>query len=428
MVVFFCCFATLPVSADVTVDPTGGADHTTIHSGLAAVSEGETVWLVDAIYSGEWNKELSFGGKDITVRSISDNPDLCIIDCEGYGRAFNLSGGESSAAAIRGITVTNGDWLDGGGFRLTNSSPTIMNCKISGNIGGNDGGGVYCLNSSPTIIQCLISDNSALSNGGGIFCDNGNPVILQTIVQNNQAEYGGGLYIESSLSCIVTNCTIVENTAGSMGGGIQYNVSSGAIFTNCTISLNSATGSGGGLDCYDSYLQITNSIFWGNTAGVGKEIYSTGGVVTVEYSDVDYPPSGYPGTGNIYSDPLFAGGSPFDYHLTGDSPCIDHGTDNSILYPHLPADDIDGDARPEGDGYDMGSDEVACIHHGDVNFDGDITAGDAQMTFNIALVLITPTFEEVCAADCNADGSVTAGDAQQIFGVVMGMDSCVDPL
>ncbi len=69
-----------------------------------------------------------------------------------------------------------------------------------------------------------------------------------------------------------------------------------------------------------------------------------------------------------------------------------------------------------------------CIHHGDVDFSGNYNAGDAQMAFGIALEMITPTYEEACAADCNGDGSVSAGDAQVIFGAVLELDSCVDPI
>ncbi len=69
-----------------------------------------------------------------------------------------------------------------------------------------------------------------------------------------------------------------------------------------------------------------------------------------------------------------------------------------------------------------------CLNHGDVNFDGVITAADAQLAFNIALGLYSPTFEEACAADCNGDGVVTAGDAQQIFYTALNLDECEDPI
>ncbi len=69
-----------------------------------------------------------------------------------------------------------------------------------------------------------------------------------------------------------------------------------------------------------------------------------------------------------------------------------------------------------------------CIHSGDVNGDGSITAADAQMAFYITLSMITPTVTEECAADCDGDGNVTAGDAQQIFYVIFGSEFCVDPI
>ncbi len=68
-----------------------------------------------------------------------------------------------------------------------------------------------------------------------------------------------------------------------------------------------------------------------------------------------------------------------------------------------------------------------CIHHGDVDFSGTHTAGDAQLAFYIVLEAYLPTDEEACAADCNGDGDVTAGDAQDIFGAIFG-GSCVDPI
>ncbi|MBN1297190.1 dockerin type I repeat-containing protein, partial [bacterium] len=69
-----------------------------------------------------------------------------------------------------------------------------------------------------------------------------------------------------------------------------------------------------------------------------------------------------------------------------------------------------------------------CLHHGDVNFDGILSAGDAQLAFSIGIGAITPTGEEACAADCDGSGSVTAGDAQAIFLAVLIGGQCADPL
>jgi len=69
-----------------------------------------------------------------------------------------------------------------------------------------------------------------------------------------------------------------------------------------------------------------------------------------------------------------------------------------------------------------------CQNHGDVNFNGSITAVDAQLAFTIALGLFIPTDEEYCAADCNGDGIITSGDSQNIFYSILGLENCVDPV
>ncbi len=70
----------------------------------------------------------------------------------------------------------------------------------------------------------------------------------------------------------------------------------------------------------------------------------------------------------------------------------------------------------------------SCINNGDVNNDGELSAEDAQLTFQIAIGVFAPTSEEECAADCNGDGDVSASDAQMIFLVALGGETCVDPL
>ncbi len=70
----------------------------------------------------------------------------------------------------------------------------------------------------------------------------------------------------------------------------------------------------------------------------------------------------------------------------------------------------------------------ACLHHGDVNNDQNITSNDALLTFEIALGVTVPTYQEACSADCNGDESITALDAQMVFLAALGSGSCVDPL
>lgn len=71
-------------------------------------------------------------------------------------------------------------------------------------------------------------------------------------------------------------------------------------------------------------------------------------------------------------------------------------------------------------------DEPLCLHSGDVNRDGAITAGDAQLAFQVTMGVYPVSALEACHADCNADDTVTASDAQTIFLQAVGMGSCHD--
>ncbi len=278
-------------------------DFATIQAAINGSSDGDLVIVRDGTYTGAGNKNLDFAGKAIRLQS-ENGPATCIIDCEGAGRGFSLWQGETAGTIIDGFTIINGSEGYGGGIYAVNSSPTIRNCVISG-------------------------------------CS---------------AEYGAGITLSAS-DATITNCTIVQNTSNIGAGGIFLYESDTAI-THCTIADNTAV-SGGGIFCYDSSPTITNSIFWDNTATWGTEILiDVNSTLTINSSDVEwgqlYAYVGYDSylvgdSSNTTTNPLFVGGG--NYHLSASSPCIDAGTDAGV------STDIDGDTRPSGAGYEMGSDE-----------------------------------------------------------------------
>jgi len=265
-------------------------DQPTIQAGIDAAADGDLI----LVSYGTYVENFDFLGKAITVKS-EDGYRRTVIDGSRGGSVVVFSNPGDDAVVLDGFTIRNGSGTYGHGERYY-------------------GGGIYCGSASPTITNCAIS--------------------------NNFASYGGGIF---GIAPTITNCEIMRNEAVFRGGGIYCGP---ATITNCTITENRAFDfEGGGIYCHSSPT-ITNSILWGNTALEGPEIF---GPPAVSYSDVQ---GGWPGEGNIDSDPLFFGDS--SYHLKADSPCIDTGTP-------VPVDeDIDGDPRPwwpDGGRWDMGSDE-----------------------------------------------------------------------
>lgn len=310
-----------------------GCTFTSIQAAINAARRGDVV-LVD---DGTYLEKINFKGKSITVRS-KNGAAATVIDGNNENTAVRFESGETRRSVIDGFTITRGyDGLDGGGVCCRNSSPTITRCVIVGNSGSN-GGGINCIAASPAISKCLISGNIA-SNGGGIGCD-------------------------ESASPTVTNCTISGNF-GFYGGGIGFAGNASPTVTNCTISGN-LSDHGGAIKGQGGHIRVVNSILWGNDATFPgtEEIYLDGeSSISVSYSDVS---GGWEGIGNVNADPIFTDPRPpaeapavgGDYHLEAGSPCIDTGTGATRRYPKLPSDDIDGDPRPQGEEYDIGSDEL----------------------------------------------------------------------
>ncbi|MFH1860885.1 MAG: right-handed parallel beta-helix repeat-containing protein [bacterium] len=271
-----------PVIGSVTVyDASGGfvGTYTTIQEGINACPNEGTVTVADGTYNGSLNKNLSWSGKHITVRSVNGVAN-CIIDCENSGRGFCFnSTGQNSSDVIDGFTIRNSN--DSGIYCQNSSSPTITNCVITGNTAWN-GGGICCHSSSPTITNCVITGNTANDCGGGIWCGwSASPTITNCIISGNTASsWGGGIYCwNNSSSLTITNCVISGNISNYGGGGICCTKSnSSTTITNCVITNNQTVADGGGIYCYKtSFHVITNCIITGNTAG-------NGGGISCEYS------------------------------------------------------------------------------------------------------------------------------------------------
>jgi len=182
-------------------------------------------------------------------------------------------------------------------------------------------------------------------------------------IANGTSANGGGIYCNAASSPTIVNCIIVNNTATELGGAIYCDRSSSPTIANCVITGNTAGWQGGGIYCYNASATVVNSILWGDKAGgTPNEIYlQWQSSIDVTYSDVE---GGYLGQGNIDCDPEFAGSG--DYHLLASSCCVDAGTSDGA-----PSEDMEGDPRPQGGGFDIGADEY-IEHKGLLALDKEI--------------------------------------------------------
>ena len=375
----------------------------TIQAGIEAASDTDIVSVADGTYKGDGNRDITFRGKAITVRSES-GAEKCVIDCEGTIVGFEFESQETNQSQLIGFTITNAKM----GIRCRVSSPTISECIIEKNssqtqsgigiliqysinivvrdcvirenftrgigiedsspliercvIEKNGGAGIDTDESSPLITNCLIRDNKYAgvlcgestevteciitgNLGGGIRCSENARVSRCLISGNFTKDDGGGIACSGNIQ--ISNCIISNNISGDWGGGLyieRSGVSSwNSTILNCTISGNKAI-SGGGIFIYDCNPAIKNCIVWDNTP---SEIYAPSSNPVISYCNIE---GGWIGEGNIDENPNLVP----DGHLTNNSPCIDKCPDGFQL-------DFDGEARPQPAGglFDIGSDEFA---------------------------------------------------------------------
>ena len=90
----------------------GSGDASSIQSAIYLAVDWDTILVAAGRYTGENNKNIDYREKILIVRSES-GPHATIIDCQGDGRGFTFSNGETGASKLEGFTITNG-FVSGG--------------------------------------------------------------------------------------------------------------------------------------------------------------------------------------------------------------------------------------------------------------------------------------------------------------------------
>ena len=387
---FVCGLAVVAVASPaLAADLHVPVQYPTIQSAIDAAADGDSVIIADGLYTGMGNRNLTFAGKAITVRS-ANGPANCIIDCQASpehpARGFHFNSGETSASVLDGLTITGGDTLPGaiadqfnGGAILCNnfSSPTVKNCAITGNNAACWGGSFCCTNASPMVVNCSFIDNTVGDDGGAFFA-----------------------WLDSHPTLV--NCLFAGNVSTSTGGAITTFGGGASTIINCTITDNEAPWGGG---IYGFNTTVINSIVWNNTASNLNSEQIDGNSLLVTNTIVE---GGYNGASNLDADPLFADPANRDYALLAGSPAIDSG-DSTMLPDSVTTDLLGQDRIVDGNhdlvpSVDRGAIEHQPVCPTDLNGDGSVGPGD------LASLLSAWGSNPGHPADADGDGFINAAD------------------
>jgi hypothetical protein len=215
--------------------------------------------------------------------------------------------------------------------------------------------------STANLTNNIVSANSA-EGGGGLYLSFSSAALNANTLTDNVAErYGGGLYLYFS-DVILSNNLLAENQADNQGSGLYVRASSPQLVHN-TIAHNSV-GDGSGVYVVEdatvySRVTLTNTILVSHTVGI---VVAAGNTAVLEATlwgsgpwanEVDWDGVGTILTGahNYWGDPAFVAPDAGDHHIGHGSAAIDAGVEAGV------SDDIDGDPRPVGGGYNIGADE-----------------------------------------------------------------------
>jgi hypothetical protein len=241
----------------------------------------DTVQVMPGLYSVIINGDTGLIMRDSVVL-LAKTIHACTLDRKSeYGHVIYCNFGDSSShsSVINGFIITNGYAWSGSGIYLVKSSPIIRNCVLysteyvdKGQIFGNysspilesdsivnrqiysTGRGAYFINSSPHIINCKISNHTALGERGvGIYFRNCDVTIINSIISDNYALVSFGYYCRGGVGIYLENCnaTLIDDiiegndqeydprSGYEPGGGVWINGGSAEIYNNIIIDNHS---------------------------------------------------------------------------------------------------------------------------------------------------------------------------------------------
>ena len=252
--------------------------------------------------------------------------------------------------------VTDGDFQRGGALYDAGGATLTGNQFVANH--ADQGGAVYVAASalSTALHFNEVYSNTAHNLGGALFLEqDAEDLLLEgNVFAHNSAVTAAAVYAEEGSALQAISNLFYDNEAGSHGGALW---SAGVVtLWNNTLADNRAATAGGAI-YINGPLTASNNIIAGNSADshaaidVGPNGSATGSYNNVYANDLG---EGVDFAETRDHEPGFANPENENYHLLASSANIDAGDPATPSFVSL---DMDGEARPNGDGVDIGADE-----------------------------------------------------------------------
>ena len=381
------------VSADGTGTDCTQAAPCQPSQGLVNATDGDTIYFAEGTYTSSTTDPILTVTKGVALVGGWDGAPtgVLVIDPDDYEAEFDGGGSRGLFrinspsdvydVSISGFVLRYGRTQFGGAIEVLDGKTIIENNGIKENYASSYGGGVYALAQDELVIRNnLFFSNTAKFGGGGVHLNRPSEseaaVIENNIFLANATEndgYGGAIDVSRSAAIINANrIANTENTSSTImvSSGALVHITNNFIYWDTYASGNAVaveiwydTGEEAQVinntivnahlginDVLKGKANITNNIFYNCWKSInlvtGSNFVGTNNLFYNNTSDpllLSNPVTGL--------DPLFVNAASQNYHIQKDSPAVDAGA--VVTLDH----DFDGDARPIGDGYDIGADE-----------------------------------------------------------------------
>ena len=264
------------------------------------------------------------------------------------------------AASLRGGLLFNNRAADGGGVFIQgplpdSPAPHLEQVTVQGNTAGNHGGGLFLLETNARIIRSTILDNQAAADGGGAYIENSAPADFSAnLIRNNQAgERGGGLLLIRGSRGLYLSNAVVDNRG--LGGGITV-VGAEVSLVHTTLARNGTGLQVEPLNQVRGRVALTNSIIAGHTLGVLVQPQAEVTLLATLWDGNTTQNSGPGSFSNLEARTGAAAFAEDGIRLSLGSAAVSAGVRGDFSTGI----DLDGEARFQGSGPELGADELTA--------------------------------------------------------------------